>query len=134
MRRVIRVDESSPVPIYQQIVEEVKRAVLTGVFGPDQRLPSIRELALELKVNPNTVAKAYQEMEAQRVIYFRRGQGAYISPRSEEERVQEAQREISRLFRQVLDIAHSLRLSRSRLNDLFRQAAQEHPDMKEEKP
>ena len=116
---MIKVDESSPVPIYQQIVAGMRREVLTGIFGPDQRLPSIRDLALELKVNPNTIAKAYQEMEQMGVIYFKRGQGAFVAPRQEEERMQEARQEIGRLFSEIISIARSMNLPPQQLHSIL---------------
>jgi GntR family transcriptional regulator len=117
--RVIKVDETAAVPIYLQIVQGFKREILRGVFGPDHRLPSIRELAVELKVNPNTVAKAYQEMEAQGMIYFKRGQGAFVAPGTEEERMKEAKSEIARLFGEILTIARSMNLSDAQLQSLL---------------
>ncbi len=120
---MIKVDETAPVPIYVQIVQGFKREILRGVFGPDHRLPSIRDLAVELKVNPNTIAKAYQEMETQGIIYFKRGQGAFVAPGTEEERMKEARTEIKRLFGEILAIARSLNLTdeqlQSLLNDLL---------------
>jgi GntR family transcriptional regulator len=125
--RVIQIDERSPVPIYQQVVNEVKRGILVGAFQPDQRLPSIRDLALGLKVNPNTIAKAFQELESMGVIYFRRGQGAYVSPRSEVDRMQEATREIQSRFGEILTIARGMNLSRSELFEIIERVV--GPDM-----
>lgn len=116
---MIKVDESAPVPIYAQIIQGIKREILQGIFGPDHRLPSIRDLAIALKVNPNTIAKAYQEMEAQGVIYFKRGQGAFVAPRTEEERMKEATTEIRKLFHEIMTIASSMNLSREQLKHLL---------------
>jgi len=117
----MKVDECSPVPIYLQVVAEIRRGILTGVFGSDQRLPSIRDLAIELKVNPNTIAKAYQEMETLGMIYFKRGQGAYVTPKTEAERMNEAKEEIEKLFQQVLSISKSMGLSQSRVLSMFQE-------------
>ncbi|MFZ2956070.1 MAG: GntR family transcriptional regulator [Candidatus Ozemobacteraceae bacterium] len=113
------VNEQSGVPIYLQIVEGMKREILTGIFGPDDRLPSIRDLALDLKVNPNTIAKSYQELETLGVIYFRRGQGAFVAPRTEEDRMSEARQEIMKRFTEILDIAERMGLSREALRSLL---------------
>jgi len=116
---VLKVDESAPIPIYAQIVQGIRREILQGVYGPDHRLPSIRDLATELKVNPNTIAKAYQEMETKGVIYFKRGQGAFVAPRTEEERMKEATTEIMKLFKEILTIAASMSLSNQQLQKLL---------------
>ncbi|MDX1660738.1 MAG: GntR family transcriptional regulator [Gemmatimonadota bacterium] len=78
MQVTIRTDDSRP--IYQQIMDEVRRALVTGTLRADEPLPSVRELAAELRVNPNTVAQAYRELEREDVVYVRRGRGTFVSP------------------------------------------------------
>jgi GntR family transcriptional regulator len=70
---------SSGVPIYLQLMEQVKHAVETGALRPGEQLPGIRPLAVELVINPNTVAKAYRELEHEGVIELRHGAGAFVS-------------------------------------------------------
>ena len=67
-------------PLYLQIMDEVRRAVVVGTLRAEDPLPSVRELASELVVNPRTVSQAYQELEREGVIYVRRGQGTFVSP------------------------------------------------------
>jgi GntR family transcriptional regulator len=85
------IDRSGGTPIYRQLVEQVRQAVASGVLRPGDRLPSVRELVIELAVNPNTVARAYQELEREGVIETPRGRGSYVADREpvigEEERV-----------------------------------------------
>lgn len=78
---IIRVDAADPEPLFAQIVASVKRAVAAGEAQPGDRLPSVRDLALELIVNPNTVARAYQVLEAEGVTISRKGAGTAIAPR-----------------------------------------------------
>jgi GntR family transcriptional regulator len=66
-------------PIYVQIVDEVRRARVLGTVMPDEPLPSVRQLASELRVNPNTVQQAYRELEREGAVYVRRGQGTFIA-------------------------------------------------------
>ena len=66
-------------PIYQQIVDEVRRGVVLGTLSPDDPLPSVRALAAELRVNPNTVQQAYRELERAGVVFSRRGQGTFVA-------------------------------------------------------
>jgi GntR family transcriptional regulator len=79
---LIAVDPNDPRPIYVQIMDEVRRALVLGTLGPDDPLPSVRQLAVELRVNPNTVSQAYRELERQGVVHVRRGQGTYVSEAS----------------------------------------------------
>ncbi|HEY9225126.1 MAG TPA: GntR family transcriptional regulator, partial [Gemmatimonadaceae bacterium] len=74
---LISIDVSDPRPIYVQIVDEVRRAVVIGALQPDEPIPSVRQLASELGVNPNTVKQAYQELERLGVTYVERGNGTY---------------------------------------------------------
>jgi GntR family transcriptional regulator len=76
---IIRIDDKDPRPIYQQIVDEVRRALVTGTLAPESALPSVRQLAGELRVNPNTVQQAYRELEREGVVYVRRGQGTFVA-------------------------------------------------------
>jgi GntR family transcriptional regulator len=70
---------SSGVPIYLQLMEQVKHAIETGALRPGDQLPGIRPLAEELVINPNTVAKAYRELEHEGVLELRHGAGAFVS-------------------------------------------------------
>jgi GntR family transcriptional regulator len=74
---LIHVDAHDPRPLYVQIVDEVRRALVLGTLGPEEALPSIRQLASELRVNPNTVAQAYRELERSGLVRVRRGQGTF---------------------------------------------------------
>jgi len=76
---LFRPNPSSGVPIYLQLMEQVKHAIETGALRPGEQLPGIRPLAEELVINPNTVAKAYRELEHEGVIELRHGAGAFIT-------------------------------------------------------
>ncbi|HEX7140258.1 MAG TPA: GntR family transcriptional regulator [Vicinamibacterales bacterium] len=76
---LFRTNPSSGVPIYLQLMEQVKHAIETGALRPGDQLPGIRPLAEELVINPNTVAKAYRELEHEEVIELRHGAGAFVS-------------------------------------------------------
>jgi len=76
---ILRPNPSLGVPIYLQLMEQVKHAIETGALRPGEQLPGIRPLAEELVINPNTVAKAYRELEHEGVIELRHGAGAFVS-------------------------------------------------------
>jgi|SRR5215831_7509187 len=76
---IFRPNPSLGVPIYLQLMEQVKHAVETGALRAGEQLPGIRPLAEELVINPNTVAKAYRELEHEGIIELRHGAGAFVS-------------------------------------------------------
>ena len=92
---LLRPNPSSGVPIYLQLMEQVKHAIETGALRPGEQLPGIRPLAEELVINPNTVAKAYRELEHEGVIELRHGAGAFVSegarPKKTTDRLRAAQ-------------------------------------------
>jgi len=75
----IRIDLSSFIPIYEQIKREIKRRIRLRILEPGQSLPSIRELAEDLLINPNTVARAYRELEREGAITTRKGKGCFVA-------------------------------------------------------
>jgi GntR family transcriptional regulator len=78
MPAVFTVDPRSGVPIYLQIIEQIKRSVALGVLAPGEQLPTVKQLALDLTVNPNTVARAYRELERDQVIETAVGRGSFV--------------------------------------------------------
>lgn len=83
-------------PLYVQIMDEVRRALVRGTVGPEDLLPSVRELASELRVNPRTVSQAYAELEREGVVRVQPGRGTFVSPEARPD-----QRERPRLAREV---------------------------------
>jgi len=79
---LFRPNPSSGVPIYLQLMEQVKHGIETGALRPGEQLPGIRPLAEELVINPNTVARAYRELEHEGVIELRQGAGAFVSAKA----------------------------------------------------
>jgi GntR family transcriptional regulator len=76
---LFRPNPASGVPIYLQLIEQIKHAIESGVLRPGEQLPGIRKIADELVMNPNTVAKAYRELEHEGVIELRQGSGAFVA-------------------------------------------------------
>ena len=76
---MITLDYADRRPIYEQVVEKMKDLVLLGVLATDEQLPSVRELAMDLSINPNTVQRAYAELERQGVIYCVKGRGNFVA-------------------------------------------------------
>jgi GntR family transcriptional regulator len=78
----VRIDPANPVPIFRQIADGVRGALAAGVFRPGDLIPSVRQQALDLLVNPNTVQRAYEELEREGLIVSRKGTGMVVAPRS----------------------------------------------------
>lgn len=79
---LIRVDTASSVPVYAQIISQIKNAVASGLLRPGDYLPSLREASHLLRVNPNTVVKAYRELESQGVVRTEHGRGTVVTEQS----------------------------------------------------
>lgn len=75
---MIFIDYKSRKPIYEQLVDNIKSLIVSGVLERDEQLPSVRQLAQELAINPNTIQKAYTELERQGVIYSLKGRGSFV--------------------------------------------------------
>lgn len=76
---MIIIDYKDTRPIYEQIVEKFKDLMLKGILTADEQMPSVRNLAMELSINPNTIQKAYSELERQGFLYTVKGRGNFVS-------------------------------------------------------
>ena len=76
---MIIIDYKDARPIYEQVVDKFQKLILTGVLEPNTRMPSVRSLAVELSINPNTIQRAYPELERQGFIYTVKGRGAFVA-------------------------------------------------------
>lgn len=94
---MFQIDLKSRKAIYEQVIDNFKKLIVTGVFIQDQKVPSVRDMAKTLTVNPNTVQKAYRELETQGYIYTVLGQGSFISAPSGEA----SRQEILEIYEQI---------------------------------
>ncbi|NLK71663.1 MAG: GntR family transcriptional regulator [Clostridiales bacterium] len=76
---MFQLDLKNGKPIYEQVVDKFKELIINGVLKPDDKIPSVRDLAQQLTINPNTIQKAYRELEYQGYIYSVQGLGSFIS-------------------------------------------------------
>ena len=83
---LIFVDVRSPKPLYEQIKESIRTQMTYGLLAPDERLPSVREFAKNAAINPNTIQKAYRDLEAEGLIYSVPGRGSFVASISEEQK------------------------------------------------
>lgn len=127
----LRIETSDGTPIYLQIVEQIKRGVAVGRIKPEDPLPSVRQLALNLTINPNTVARAYLELEHDGVIYKRQGQGTFIAAQAIDASRRERNRIVGGLFEKAVVEAVNFGMSGSEIEDVYRQIVRRY---KLEKP
>lgn len=80
---LLRIDTTSSVPVYAQIVEQIKRAIAGGALKTGDSLPSLRDTAVKLRVNPLTVGKAYKQLEQEGLIETRHGLGSFVSAKAD---------------------------------------------------
>jgi GntR family transcriptional regulator len=115
----INIDPSSGLPIYLQIAQQIRTAVAMGRLQPEDPLPSVRQLAVELAVNPNTVARAYLDLEIEGVIYKRQGAGTFVSGQGVEMSKGERRRVLNELLEKALVEGVNLGLSERELREAF---------------
>ena len=115
----IRIETSDGLPIYLQIVDQIKRSVAVGRLKPEDPLPSVRQLALDLTINPNTVARAYLELEHEGVIYKRQGQGTYVSAQAVDASRRERNRIVAALFEKAIVEAVNFGMSATEINEVY---------------
>jgi len=96
------IDARSPVPLYAQIAERVRLAIATGALGSAALLPSVRQLAAELRVNPATVIQAYRELESQGYVEIRHGAGTFVRELAPGRRAKERSKHAVRLVRRLI--------------------------------
>jgi GntR family transcriptional regulator len=76
---MFQIDVMSRIPLYEQIIEQVEHFILTGILVSDEQLPSVRSLSIELSINPNTIQKAYSDLDKRGIIYSVPGKGCFVS-------------------------------------------------------
>ena len=120
MPAVLTVDPRSGVPIYLQIIEQIKRSVALGVLAPGEQLPTVKQLALDLTVNPNTVARAYRDLERDSVIETAPGRGSFVRANGSAETSRAAATDVAaESLLQAVREAKSIGLTAAQVRALF---------------
>ena len=123
MPAVLTVDPRSGVPIYLQIIEQIKRSVALGVLAPGEQLPTVKQLALDLTINPNTVARAYRELERDEVIETAVGRGSFVRSNGTAQNARAAASDVAaEALAQAVREAKSVGLAPSQIRALFETA------------
>lgn len=122
MPAIFTVDPRSGVPIYLQLIEQVKRSVALGVLAPGEQLPTVKQLALDLTINANTVARAYRDLERDEVIETAPGRGSFVRADGVAAQVGVAGDVIAEAVTQAVREAKSLGLPAGKVRQLFEAA------------
>ena len=120
----LRIDTASGVPIYLQIIDQVKFHIATGALKADDELPSLRAVAGEYLINPNTVARAYLELEREEIIYKERGMGTYVAEKGVDMSMEEKLQIFGELLEKALVQGAQLGLDAESLRRVFNETLQ----------
>ena len=115
----IRIEPSSSVPIYRQIIDQIKYQVVTGVLKEGDKVPSVRELAARLAVNQNTILKVYNELCRQNVLKIERGDGTYVSSTKQSISAAERKKAVGAVLREAATLAVQLELPIEQTGELL---------------
>ena len=115
----LRIEPESHVPVYLQIVEQLRSAIAAGVYKPGEAMPSLRSLAMELKVNPNTVQRAYDELDRQGLVKVHRGVGMFVAQRGARSARGRAEDSTLAALTQAVGAATAAGLTSERIRELF---------------
>jgi GntR family transcriptional regulator len=120
----IRIDNASNRPVYRQIIDQIKRDIAMGRLIKDEKLPTVRQLAAQLTINPNTIAKAYRQLESEGIIVTRPGAGAFIANLDSNLSRAVRKRLLSEELERIAVEAFHMQIERETLLELFNNAAE----------
>jgi GntR family transcriptional regulator len=118
----LHLNPQSGVPVYRQMVQQLKERIASGQLAPETKLPSVRDLSAELHINPLTVGKAYQFLERDGFVEFRRGHGTFVMSGRKLPSFYEQKKLIQPTIDQVISEAIHLGLTEAQLQQLIHQA------------
>lgn len=119
---ILHLNPNSGLPVYRQMVQQLRERIASGQLPAQTQLPSVRDLSAQLRINPLTVAKAYQILERDGLVEFRRGQGTFVASNAKTLSWSEQQKLIQPAIEQVVSEAIHLGLSETQLKRLISQA------------
>ncbi len=121
------IDIKSAVPIYVQVMEQIRQRIAAGVLAPGEQLPTVRELAVQLLINPNTVARIYRDLEKEGLLETRRGSGTYVAQTAAALAKVDRLRALREQLEELVAHARLFGVSDTALLDLLREIQQRSP-------
>ncbi|MBC1921687.1 GntR family transcriptional regulator [Listeria grayi] len=122
---MFELDNKSRLPIYEQIVNEMQAQVVKGILEPGDRVPSIRELAALLGINPNTVSKAYQELERLEILSTVKGRGTFITEQTGKMLSEKTLLDAKKRLKEAVIHLKALGISEAEINNWVKEAEEE---------
>jgi GntR family transcriptional regulator len=120
-----RLDAHSGVPVYRQLIDQVQAAVATGSLSPGEQLPTVRHVAVELAINPNTVSRAYREMEIRGILDTQQGTGTFVAEKQTELSKEVQERQLGQLVSEFVSRAGSAGITVNELIHALREFSQQ---------
>ena len=116
---MIQLNYRDPRPIYEQVKDGIRKLAYSGVLGPDEKLPSVRELASKLAINPNTISRAYKELEQEGFLYSLTGKGTFINQGFDlnDRRKEELLQKFDKVVKELLEISISSDVLKARIDE-----------------
>jgi GntR family transcriptional regulator len=115
----VQIDPSSHVPIYLQIADGIREGVASAVYRPGETLPSLRNMAIQLQVNPNTVQRAYDELEREGLVYSKRGVGLFVADRGAASAQDGALQRLRKAFEEGVRAGHAAGVHVEQMRRIF---------------
>ena len=126
---LLYLNSSSGVPLYRQMLQQLRERIVSGQLAPQEKLPSARDLSVELKVNFLTISKVYQHLEREGLVEFRRGLGTFVSAQQKTRSLTEKRKLIAPAVEQVVTEAKHLQLEEDEIQKLIHQKFNETPNI-----
>jgi GntR family transcriptional regulator len=118
----VEIDPRSHIPIYLQIADGIRAAVAAGIYRAGEALPSLRALAIDVQVNPNTVQRAYDELVRDGLVYPRRGKGLFVAEQGAVSAQAHAQEAVRRVFANGIRTGRSAGMRNQQVRDIFEES------------
>ena len=118
----MKIDPGSHIPIYLQIAEGIRAAVAAGLYRPGESLPSLRALAVDVQVNPNTVQRGYDELEREGLVYSQRGKGLFVAQQGTTSAQTRSQQVVRRAFDEGIRAGRASGMSAEKVRGIFETA------------
>ena len=118
----MKIDPGSHIPIYLQIADGIRAAVAAGLYRPGEALPSLRALAIDVQVNPNTVQRAYDQLEREGLVYSQRGKGLFVAQQGTTSAQTRSQQVVRRGLDEAVRAGRAAGMTAQQIRDLFEAA------------
>lgn len=125
---MVKLDYKNDKPLHEQITHGIKELIINGVLKKDEKLPSVRDLSVELTVNPNTVQRAYKTLEAEGIIYSIRGKGNFVSgvPEADIKTIEGLYVQLSEIIRELAFFKEPMEKAEGIIRNIYRERDEEN--------